>query len=191
MSSNKIPSTQEIVRDDSREPLFGVLLLATLLLFTILSLAGVGWSAYSKWKTSREEAARPSISTLARQEESKKEEAGAEALSSADSAEEKRQEAAPVDKKTLEIAVLNGGVAKGSAAVAADLLKKEGYAKVTASNAQGDYAGVTVYFSVSLEKAAEAVKESLLKKYPAATAKAALVGNKETSAAPVTIIIGK
>ena len=171
----------------SREPLFGALLFGTLVIVTIAALAGAGYAAYSGWKASKDRAARPSITELAVADKSVVPEQPVPASSAASEA----PVAPSADAKSKDIAVLNGGAAKGTAAKVADILKKAGYTKVTAGNTVNDYSGVVVYYASGLEKEAEALKADLIASYPTATAKPAVSGNKETSVAPLTAIIGK
>jgi hypothetical protein len=169
----------------SREPLLGALLFGTLLIVTIAAVAGAGYALYSGWKSSKERSARPSINELA--------------VKAADPAP--AQEAAPApaetpaapvaDAKQKDVSVMNGGAAKGTAGTVAEMLKQAGYTKVTAGNTVKDYTGTVVYHAAGLEKEAAALKEDLIKKYPATTLQSAVAGNKETSMASLTVIIGK
>lgn len=95
-----------------------------------------------------------------------------------------------VDKSTLEISVLNGGAAKGSAGTVAGLLVKAGFTKAVAGNADGDYSGVTVYHT-DREAAANAVKSSLDATYKGIRVTAADTSKPETKTDQVTVILGK
>lgn len=98
---------------------------------------------------------------------------------------------AVTDAKQTAVSVLNGGGAKGSAGVLADFLKKAGYAKVTAGNADGDYSGVAVFYQKGQESVAKSVLADVAKKYPKAAIANADASRKETSASPITVILGK
>lgn len=195
-------STPEAARDmpkreashgGSREPLWGMFLIAGMLLFVIASIAGIGWVVYSKWQGARMAENQPSITALS--------ESSDEAVPPAESQQADTPQAGNADQqpaadsaeaaKKLEVSVLNGGAAKGSAGVLAEFLKTEGYAKTIAGNTAKDYAGTAVYHAASLEKEAEAVRTSVAKKYPQAKILPADATNKETTTSPVTIIIGK
>ncbi len=187
---------QERVARSSREPLFGTLLFSLLLLCTLLSLAGIGWVLYSRWQESREQAGQLSIATLPlKSSESSAQETAASNDTETPSEEHRESsssaETAILAPKDVDVKVLNGGAAKGSAGTVTETLKQAGYSKATFGNATGDYSGVTVYYAASAEREALAVKEALVKKYPMITAKSSVAGNTETSVASVTVILGK
>lgn len=192
--AEKIPEKKR-----SKESIFGTLLFAVLIVFTITSIVGVGFVAYTKWQMSRQESARPSIVALATEQE-KNGEKTPDSIEGSEMTEEKQepdtaahtaQDEALVQLKATAISVLNGGAAKGSAALATDILKAAGYSKSVAGNATGDYVGVVVYHASGMEQAATIIKEVLVKKYPNTTIKAALPGNKETTVSSITVILGK
>lgn len=184
-------------RDTSREPLFGALLFGGMILLVAAALGLIGWGVYSGWSIHQGAAALPSIGSLATEETTpegsvmteKKDESvvKTEETSSgtALTAEELKK------SKTTDIKVVNGGAAKGSATVVAELLKKNGYTKVSVGNTLGDYTGVVVYFAAPQEKDALALKDALLKNYPKAEVKPAIKENKETTQAILTVILGK
>lgn len=178
----------------SRESLWGAVLFAGMIVFVIVSLWGIGWAAYSGWKSDRTEKNQPSIGSLAKQSEGT-EVSSAEPSQAADAVRVMTADKQAVDvlaeAKKLEISVLNGGGAKGSAGALADFLKGEGYLKTDAGNATKDYSGVTVYYAANLEKEAAIVTESIMKKYPQAKPLPADANDKETSASQVTVILGK
>lgn len=95
-----------------------------------------------------------------------------------------------VDKKTLAVSVLNGGGARGSAGVLADILKKEGYEKTLFGNTVGNFAGVTIYYSSENEAAAELLKAIIIKKYPEAKVLPADPKKPETNAKGIVVILG-
>jgi predicted lipoprotein with Yx(FWY)xxD motif len=104
---------------------------------------------------------------------------------------EKMIEDATFKKDSVSISVLNGGAPKGSAAIIADILKADGFLKVTTGNSSADHSGLVVYRKEGNEDAAEAVKKALSVKYPSVIVKAADAKSGETSAAPVVIVFGK
>lgn len=179
----------------SHGALFGSLLLWFLVLTIIGILAGIAWGGYRGWNMREERAALPSISTLSETDTTAKNEPAAEVV-----VEEEVAAPAPAAEtlaedtkkaKATEIKVLNGGAAKGSAGTATTFLTREGYTKVTLGNTLSDYAGTTVYFAVGLDKEAAILKATLLPNYPKTEVKPALPNNKETTAAPLTVILGK
>lgn len=193
---NEIQKKNEPV--GARESLFGALLFFVMIIFTVLSVIGIGWIVYTKWKESRAFSARPSIVAIEKQllENEEVNKTGEDTLVSSEtvapSMEEKTaEEGVLVAAKKLTISVLNGGATKGSAGTFAEILKAEGFIGATAGNTIKDYVGVTVYYAAELEKEAEAILGSVIKKYPAAKKAPAETNNKETSVARITIILGK
>lgn len=176
----------------SHEPLFGALLFGMMILLTLGALGLIGWSAYRGFRVTEERGALPSIATLPAQEAAV--EKTSEVVPVAESPEATpvvSDEAALKKARTMDIKVLNGGAAKGSAGTAADLLKKDGFTKVTTGNTASDYVGVVVYFGSTVESEAEAVKNFLIKTYPKVMTKAAIKENKETTQASLVVILGK
>lgn len=175
----------------SHGSLFGGLLLGFLILTLIGALGWVGWNGYQGYVHQKNVAMLPSIATLPKGEEPKTDVVVIPP-------EPTKPEEKPVTSdetlkkaKGTEVKVLNGGAPKGSATTGADILKKDGYTKVTTGNTTLDYTGVTVYFTTGNESLADIVKSTLLKSYPKTTTKEAVKDNKETSGAPLTVILGK
>ncbi len=183
----------------SHEAFFGTMLLISGILLLLLLLGGIGFGGYYGWQEKKEQGALPSIgglSTLESASPQQKEKDEKEKSPTADSGQPvsvtgMTEEQIGVKAKGTDVRVLNGGAAKGSAGSVVTLLEKEGYTKVALGNTTGNYTGVVVYFGTGLEKEAEVVKKSLLKTYPKAETKAALLDNKETTVGAITVILGK
>ncbi len=189
----KLKSMEGVEEDTSREPFFGTILLLLMILFVVASLAAVGYAAYSSWHVSKEISNKPSITALSLERDNQAPAEGTTEPSVANQEDVAIQEKAAVLKKAQAtvMIVLNGGFTKGAAGAAAGVLKQAGYTAVTVGNAIGNYSGVVVYYAAALEKEAGAVKESLLGKYPTVTVSPAITSNKETTTAPIMVIIGK
>jgi cytoskeletal protein RodZ len=192
-SSEETPKNNPSSSRASRGPLLGLILFGIIVLLVVGVVIMMAWGGYRGYRLSQERAALPSIATLSVGETApetvdKPQEATVEEKPSADAValEESAKKA-----KATAIKVLNGGAAKGSASVLAEVLKKEGYTQVTTGNTIKDYTGVAVYFSPEVEKEAAVVKNDLLATYPKAEAKPAVKTNTETTQAPLSIIIGK
>lgn len=195
-NEEKIAHKSIIVPQKSRESLRGALLFAFMLIFVVASVGGIGWVVYSRWKIEREAGNSPSITGLLKKTEQKADNAASAEMpvsenKNVDTSANAINEGTISAAKKLEISVLNGGAAKGSAGTLADFLKKEGYLKTDMGNTLKDYVGVTIYYSAVLEKEAGIVKESVVKKYPQVKIMLADPKNKETLVSQVTIIIGK
>ena len=189
-------STEDKSVPHSHESLWGGILFACMLLFVVVSTASIGWGVYVGWKNNRLVKAEPSISVLSQQANEEQNVGTIDEAKTSDEEQTKQSEekVSTVDTATVKemaISVLNGGGAKGSAGVTATFLKGEGYTSVTAGNTLKDYTGVVIYFASSLDKEAEMIKATIVKKYPQATILPADAKNKETSVSPITIILGK
>lgn len=97
---------------------------------------------------------------------------------------------APADAKQTDIAILNAGGGSGVAGQLATSLKEAGYAKTTAGNSSGSYAGVTVYYKEGQEAAAKTILVEVVKKYPKATVAPADPKKADTMGSAVVVIIG-
>lgn len=187
------PSSSSSQATGSSESFLG----SMLVLFLILLLLGVtgffGFFGYRVWKQSKIIKNTPSIDHLA-----------LDKVASPTVPEEKAEEkttppsdttpsnpAPEIDKKTLEIKVLNGGAAKGTAGTFTETLKKTGYTKATFGNSVGDYVGVTIYYAKDKEALAETLKGDVAKTYPKVTLAPALAANKDTTTASLVVILGK
>ncbi len=177
----------------SREPLFGFLIILVIGVLLLALASYGGWFLYRGVKENQAHSDRVSIENIPlgtvtedkREELKKTEEPKAEenAPMKSDS---------PVVNKKIAIRVMNGGAAKGSASVVAGVLMGSGYGTVSTGNATGDHTGLTVYFKAPVTEAdANAVKESLLKKYPTGMVKASAANMPDTMTSPVTVIVGK
>lgn len=195
MEEQQIPKSEEgkiTPPTSSHESLFGALLFGMMILLTLGAVGLIGWSAYRGFRVTEERGALPSIATLPAQEAAGEKTSETVPVSESKevvpvvSAEESLKKA-----RATDIKVLNGGAAKGSASVAADILKKDGCTKVTTGNTTSDYVGVTVYFLSAFEQEAGVVKNFLIKTYPKVTTKVAPKENKETTQASLVVILGK
>lgn len=186
--------TEGVSQGRSREPLWGAVLLACMLIFVVASVGVVGWMAYVKWHDERVAKSQPSITVLPEQPDGEKNITSGESAPEAENTSAAQTSGADDNAaaaKKLNISVLNGGGAKGSAGTLSDFLKKEGYSKASAGNTINNYTGTVVYYAAGLEKEAAIIKESVVKKYPQAKILPANTNNKETSISQVTIILGK
>lgn len=177
----------------SRESLFGSLLFTAIVVVILVLILAAGWGGYKGFRVNQEQAALPSIGNLAIEEQK------TEAAEPVKSMEEEKKEQTVTNSETelrtkaknTEIKALNGGAAKGSAGIVAEILKKDGYTKVVPGNTLKDYTGTVVYYAAGLEKEAGFVKEALLKNYPKAEIKAAITSNTETTQASIVVIVGR
>lgn len=97
----------------------------------------------------------------------------------------------PIDKTTLDVKVMNGGAAKGSAGTFGETLKKAGYTKTTVGNTTSDYTGVAIYYAAGKQKEAESLQGDVAKTYPQVTLLETKTGNADTAGATLVVILGK
>lgn len=184
-------SEKETPADNSHESLWGMVLLVGMLLGTVVIVTGIGYGMHRLWQTQKQNAAKQSIVSLpVTPQENTESNVSSSTAATAPASSEKMAVDSGTDAHSVQISVLNGGAAKGSAGVVAEMLKKAGYTKVTVGNAVADAVGVTVYYKTDLEKAAQAVGQSLFKTYPKAMLKPAQTSGDQ-GVAPVTVIVGK
>ncbi|MEI8096879.1 MAG: LytR C-terminal domain-containing protein [Candidatus Moraniibacteriota bacterium] len=191
-----VPQVENIPQTSSRESLWGALLFTSMLLFVIASIVSIIWIGYSQWKDGRVADAKPSITVLSEKSDDVEKSTDVDTAKtteneSAKQVEEKTSASESISAKRMAIVVLNGGAAKGSAGIIATFLKGEGYVSVTAGNTLKDYENTVVYYASGLEKEANSIKTSLIKKFPKVTILPADVKNKETSASQITVILGR
>lgn len=174
---------------EPNEAFFGTVLIGCFILSLIAATGYFGFVGYRYYKSVQSEKEIPSI-TLLPVKETESENANEE-NEAAPGDEAAPAENPVIDKKTLEVKVLNGGAAKGVAGTYAEKLKKEGFEKTVIGNTFGSYTGAALYYAKGQESGMEVLKVVLLKDYPKALIKEAEAGNKDTSAAPLTIILGR
>lgn len=154
------------------------------------------------WKDTAEQKqeTRPSIGTLAQNTSitpstSVQETSSSEEEIRKDDGENKTQQSGGAQPETakdkLDVKVMNGGAAKGSAGKISEFLKTSGYTAVKIGNAVGDYIGVTVYYLDGNQGNAEALKQALAKDYPQVQTKTATSSKTEEGSAPVVVMVGK
>jgi LytR cell envelope-related transcriptional attenuator len=185
----------EVKRNSRREHVFGAFLFGGLMLVVLAGLGGIGFGTYNFWQIKSAENVAPSISALNTVEVAAKDsenELKAEAEEKTSAGSESEVDGEWLKKaQALDVIVMNGGGAKGVASEASGKLKAAGFTKVTTGNTVGDFIGTTVYTKKDLEKEGVAVVEKLKVSYPTITYKEALLSDKETQTAPITVIFGK
>lgn len=203
-SEEMVPVTEEVTqkKQGRKEHLFGTALLGFLILIVIGSLSGVGFGAYSVWQNQAVQKQAPSISMLGEvpaTEETAAQENNPSQSGGGDSTESKENMAGETivnaedlkKAQALDVIVMNGGGEKGVAGAASELLKKEGFTKVSVGNTTGDFSGAAIYTKKDQTALGEALRAKLLATYPKLTVKEALASDKETQTASITVIFGK
>ncbi|MFZ1720269.1 MAG: LytR C-terminal domain-containing protein, partial [Candidatus Moraniibacteriota bacterium] len=175
-------NAQPPVKSVSHEPLFGFLVMMIIVLCGVALASYGGWILYHGVRESRGDSSRVSIERIplaTNMEEQQKKPKEMEEPKNVENTEVKTD--STVANKKISVKVMNGGAVKGSASVVAGVLMGSGYSTVGTGNATGDYTGVTVYFTAPATEAdANAVKVTLLPKYPSSTVKPSVVGTADT-----------
>lgn len=180
-----------------REHLFGTLLIGALIIVVCFGLFGVGFGAFTLWKMQSSQNEAPSISGLmttpVENETETVTQEVKEMIVPESRAEEKGESSTEGLKaaQNLDVIVMNGGGAKGVATTVSELLKKEGFTKVSVGNTTGNFTGTVLYTKKEQMPEAEALKAILITKYPNLSIKEALVSDRETQTATLTLIFGK
>lgn len=179
---------------ESNEVFLGGVVVAILCLLLVILAGTFGFFGYRLWKTAQVEQATPSIQELGEKpvvKEMTPQPTEPTPTPTPAPAPQTSPTPAVEDLAKVEVKVLNGGGARGSASTLTDLLKKEGYTKATFGNTVKDYTGTTIYYTAASQKEAEAVKTIVVKTYPAVTLTAAQAGDKDATAAAVVVVLGK
>ena len=165
-------------------------LIIFLIVFSIIILAaGSGFWLWQKLKPPSLEK-KISIQNLS-QDAGSSEDAALEAENKAKEEEKAAlQETKTVKTGDIDIKVLNGGAAAGSAGIVKGILASKDYVKVDTQNAKAiSYKGVTVYYLPELKNEAEAIKELLSAKYKNIEIKEGI--NEKEIKGDIVIIMGK
>jgi|GEM_PF-770601 len=177
---------------EPNEAFFGSLLLSCLVISLLATTGYFGYSGYRYFKAMKAEQSIPSIAALPTAEAlAQTEGAPEEVPKEEDSEKPVVAEMKGPEKSTLAVKVLNGGAVKGVAGVYVEKLKKDGFTKTLVGNSFGSYTGVTLYYAKDQESGMAVFKEAVLKDYPKLVMKPAEAGNKDTTAAPLTLILGQ
>ncbi|MEP7162561.1 MAG: LytR C-terminal domain-containing protein [Candidatus Moraniibacteriota bacterium] len=178
------------VSPDTSESFLGSMLVIALVLILIGVTAFFGFFGYRVWRQGQAVKNAPSIERLSF-EKTAPPVGGMPSESKEETPTTPASSATEVNKATLEVKVLNGGAAKGSAGTFTETLKKAGYTKAAVGNSIRDYKGVTVYFAKDKETEAQALKEDVVKTYPSAITAPALANDKDSASAPLVVILGR
>lgn len=176
---------------ESNEVFLGGMVVMVICLILLILAGTFGYFGYRLWQTAQEERMTPSI-----QELGEKPKENAEPVATPTPAPEPAPAPTPApapaaDLATIEVKVLNGGGARGSAGTLTDLLKKAGYTKAAFGNSVNDHTGTVIYYAEASKSAAETLKETVAKTYPAVTLSPATAGDKDATAAAIVVILGK
>lgn len=188
----KVATDVTSVPAEPNEAFFGSVLIVCLALSLIAATGYFGVAGYRYYQQYKAEQAAPSIESLPKAEvEVADSQTPTEIPPAQNDPTTQPNDETMKQAKAIAIKVLNGGAAKGSAGTVAAVLQKEGFTSVSVGNTLADFTGVTVYFASGLESAAGVVRTVLMSSYPKAEIKPVVTTNKETTAAPLTIILGK
>lgn len=180
----------------SNEVLLGGMVVAVLSLLLLVLAGTFGYFGYGLWKAAQVERTTPSIQELGEKPLSPEQIAAAPTPTPPPTPITPPPASVPTPTSetqlvALEVKVLNGGGARGSASTLTELLKKVGYTKAAFGNAVNDHTGTVVYYTAALQGEAEAVKAVVAKTYPNTTLTPAQSGDKDATVAGIVVILGK
>lgn len=182
------PSQRE---KETNESFLGGVLIFALTLSLLAALGYFGYIGYRSYQAFRREETIPSIETMAPIETAPLTNSEEQKTSVSKEETQKTPAVSEGEKKTLAIKVLNGGAAKGSAGRLTELLRQAGFAKAVFGNSRVDHTGTVIYYGDSFQAAAELIKAVVIHTYPQATLAPSQTNVKDTSVAPIVIILGK
>ncbi len=183
----------EAGRAEPNEVFFGGLLIFCLAISLVAATGYFGLAGYRYFKQIQMEQAVPSISSLSKIDTAGSSETEKSAVVSKSETAESQPatESVTIDKKTLEIKVLNGGSAKGMAGTYAEKLKQAGFTRVEVGNAFGDYTGQTLYYAKGQEAGMKIIQAEVMKAYPSLVTKEAPTSDRDAAVAMYVVILGR
>lgn len=184
------PVVEAVAMRETNESFLGSILVLVLVILLIGVTTFFGFLGYRIWRESQITKNTPSIQKIVEAPA-----LPAPVTNPTPPEEPKTETPAPalvsLDKTTLDIKVMNGGAAKGSAGTFGETLKKAGYTKVSVGNTNGDYAGAVIYYAADKQKEAELLQADVVKTYPKVTIAPIKVGNTDMAGATLVVILGK
>lgn len=173
---------------ERNEVFLGGMVVAIICLLLLILAGTFGYFGYRLWQSAQIERTTPSI-----QELGEKPVTDMPQVAAPTPVAEPTPAPAPApsaDLAAVEVKVLNGGAAKGSASTLVDLLKKAGYTKASFGNSVANHTGTTIYYTITSQSAAETLKATVAKTYPAVTVAPAKAGDKDATAAAIVVVLG-
>lgn len=169
-----------------RESVWGTVVLTAMIVCLLLAAGWIAFLGYARWRMAKAAASRVSIAVLPSVPVSTPSE-------TSDGTGSLVSPAPPalIDTKALQVSVINGGGARGSAGTLGKLIQQAGYVKVTVGNAQRDYTGTTVLYTPELEREAKRLFVTVQAPFPKATLAPFDAQTKEASFSPLTVVLGK
>lgn len=188
--TSKTPESPPVFPKESGpdESFLGAMIITVLSLLLIGILGFFGYFGFRVWQEKKLIAETPSIDRLSVEVPVAEEKP---AVEETPPATETPPAPPTIDKGTIEVKVMNGGAAKGSAGTLTDALKKAGYTKATFGNTTTDFTGVTVYYADGKNAEAELLKGDIVKTYPAVKTAPAVSTNKDTTLSPLVVVLGR
>lgn len=187
------PAVPVAVTKESNEVFLGGMIVGVICLLLIVLAGTFGYFGYRLWREAQVERSTPSIQELGEKAmaEPVAETPAPTSIPTPSPAPSETPAPSAADLATLEVKVLNGGAVKGSAGTLVDILKKAGYTKAAFGNTVADHKGTVIYYGATSQGAAETLKVTIAKTYPAVTLEPAKAGDKDATAAAVVVILGK
>ena len=181
---------------ESNEVFLGGMIVGVMCLLLVILAGTFGYFGYRLWQEAQVERSTPSIQELGEKgvvEPVAETPTSAPTPTPATPAPTSTETPTPstTDLATLEVKVLNGGGARGSASTLTELLKKAGYAKAAFGNTVADHTGTVIYYAASSQGDAETLKATVAKTYPSVTTSPAKAGDKDATSAAVVVVLGK
>lgn len=192
-----VSTTHEPVSDtapkETNEVFLGGMVVAVICLLLLLLTATFGFFGYRLWQSAKVERTIPSIQELGEQPKVEPVTSTTETAPPTPSAASISEPtpAASTNLASVEVKVLNGGAARGSASTLVERLKQAGYAKATFGNAAAEHTGTVIYYTATAEAIAKVLQETVAKTYPKVTLSPAQAGDKDATVAAVVVVLGK
>jgi hypothetical protein len=184
---------KKMKRQDSEWMIYAIVVVFLVILVAAATFLALRWNLLSE-KEEKKSEDQPSITEIAENEKlaQMKDETPEEPEVNVENLENQPEASTQtaIAPAQVQVKVLNGGAAPGTAGKVRDLLNSKGYTKAAASNsALENFTGQTIFFQEGNDATANAIKEILIVQYPNTVTKPA--STSEEKSATIVVMVGK
>lgn len=165
------------------------LILAVIVIIILTLVLGSGWWAWEKVKPLNQEG-KISITNLVEEPKEQSSETAQEEPKTEEQSQETPEDVKNITPADINVKVLNGGAAAGSAGKIKNTLVSEGYAKTEAGNANlSSYKGAAIYYQKEFQEPAREIKEIIKTSFATVEIEEGI--NEKEISGDIVIIIGR
>lgn len=164
------------------------LILAVIVIIILALVFGSGFWVWGKVKPSKQER-KISITNLVEEPKEQSSEAVQEGQKTEEQSQETPEDVKNITPADINVKVLNGGAAAGSAGKIKNTLVSKGYAKTEAGNANlSSYKGAVIYYQKEFKEPAREIKEIIKTNFAAVEIKEGI--NEKEIGGDIVVILG-